>query len=289
MVNSNKIGRYNLKIKLPANVNELLSSTEKPTNIESLQGRKVYSWEKTSSYASTLTVTWQSLNVNIDVERIVPQEVSDVFTVKNIIRNNGATISNVVLLQTFLESDFDPVSPLEEFKIIQDGNDRRLEWKKEIQSMPSGAALEFAYSLKVLNRGENVLFRPLYVYADGALVKIVERQEYTTRGIESAKVDETKSLEKQVVSGVIPELKTPERTLPIPFTNKTTIAPESEEAKPEKISGIAEIGGQTEKPSKPSITKNKNLIWSSAVIIALLLVVLVFVFLNRKKKEGIRF
>lgn len=292
MVNSNKIGRYNLKIKLPANVNELLSSTEKAANIELLQGRKVYSWEKTGAYASTLTVTWQSLNVNIEVERIVPQEIEGVFAVKNIIRNNGGAISGVLLLQSFLESDFDPVSPLEEFKKIQDGNDRRLEWKKEIQSMPSGTVQEFTYSLKALNRGENVLFRPLYVYVGNVLVKIVEKQEYTTRGIGSANVDETKYLEKEAISSAtLPQPNPREAQLLIKFVNKTSrIEAVSEgedglEQAPGPGKGDKESSGPANFAKKLGefIRSPKVLLWSIASIILLSLGILLFTHINRNK------
>ena len=166
MVNSNRIGNYFVKIKMPAGVIELLSSSENPTSIDIGQGRKTFFWEKTNAYASTLDIKWSSLNINLDVERIVPADINDEFTVKNVIRNNGNGVSNVKLVQSFLETDFDPVFPLNDFERIQAGNDRRLEWKKEISSISNGDVKEISYKLKVLNRGQNVVFRPLYVYVN---------------------------------------------------------------------------------------------------------------------------
>ena len=45
-VNANRINSYAVKIKMPAGVIELLSSSETPSSIETESGRKIFNWEK---------------------------------------------------------------------------------------------------------------------------------------------------------------------------------------------------------------------------------------------------
>ena len=92
LVSANRVQNYFVKIKMPSNVNELLSSSETPSEVATEGGRKIFTWQKTDSYASSLTIDWHTLNINIDVERIVPAEITDEFIVKNTIKNNGADI-----------------------------------------------------------------------------------------------------------------------------------------------------------------------------------------------------
>ena len=293
-VNANRIGSYAVRIKMPAGVNELLSSSDTPSTIETESGKKIFNWEKSNAYVSTLSISWHSLNINIDVERIIPNDITDEFIVKNIIRNNGGTINNINLVQSWLESDFEPVSPMEEFERIQSGNDIRLEWKKAVASIPSGNAVEFSYKLKVLNRGENVVFRPLYVYAGNDLVKIVDKQEYSTKGVNPPDI---RAAAESV--NVVPPAKPVEE---VPETVPAYLPPE---ILPSDAAAQALAEEQNKSQAGPEIPENvliqpspeegkaiagkRNLIWVSAIIIILLLVVLLFLFLNRRKNEGVRF
>ena len=288
MVNSNRINNYLIKIKMPIAVNEFLSSSEKPTYVEVEGGRKTFFWEKINAYASALSITWHELNINIDVERIVPSIITDEFTVRNIIRNNGGDISNVKLVQSFLESSFDPVAPVEEFERIQAGNDRRLEWKKEVSSIPGGTAIEFSYKLKLLNRGENVVFRPLYVYVDNVLVKVIERAEYTTAGIEPLTLNSSYQQISEPQGVISPEqiaetkAPTPPSPTATPIPPQKDIAPSVEQKEGGKAPAL-------EKAYEPKIIKKKNTLLAIAIIIGLLILMLLLLFLNRRKEEGVRF
>jgi len=294
MANPNRIDNYLVRIKMPSGVNELLSSSEKASRIEQENGRNVYVWEKTNAYASSLSINWHELDIKLELERIIPNEITDEFTVKNIIRNNGGSVSNVKLIQTFLETDFDPVSPLGEFERIQAGNDRRLEWKKEISGIPSGSVQEFSYTLKLLNRGENVVFRPLMLYVGDTAVKIVDRVEFTTAGVDPSQnlgLSDEEIAKKQLdalsgeqtvaeVEKAPPAISDNELSTKAPEDGTVPTTAQEEEIKEEKSS-------QQEKPSKPGEPAKKKVIlyWTAAIILILLLAIAVLFFLARKKGE----
>lgn len=296
LINPNRINKYLTRIKMPSGVDELLSSSEKATRIEQENGRNLFVWEKTNAYASSMSIIWHGLDIDLELERIVPNEITDEFTVKNIIRNNGGSVSNVKLVQTFLETDFDPVSPLGEFERIQAGNDRRLEWKREISSIPSGSVQEFSYTLKLLNRGENVVFRPLMLYADGILVKIVERVEYTTAGVDlSQEVGLSDEGIARIPLDAASQWQAAAKAEKVPPAisgeDFVTKAPE-EETIPTNIQEEM-IGEQKEKPpqqEKPyeavgAARSRTILYWTAAIILILLLAIALLIFLTRKKGE----
>ena len=283
LVSANRVQNYFVKIKMPSNVNELLSSSESPSEISTEGGRKVFIWEKTNAYASSLTIDWHTLNINIDVERIVPSEITDEFVVKNVIRNNGNDISNVRLVQTWLEGDFDPVSPLNEFERIEAGNDRRLEWKKTISSIPGGSVGEFSYRLKVLNRGENVVFRHLYLYVGDVLVKIVEKAEYTTLGsAEPSNISDINVTSATEVAAFVTEdgIIVPEE----PSEDGASLIPPITEEDIE-----AEFLPEAPPKKEPTIPDRRTLFWTGILVAILALVVLLFIYLNRRKEKGVKF
>ncbi|MBI2542500.1 hypothetical protein HYV80_07390 [Candidatus Woesearchaeota archaeon] len=243
-VNSRPIAHYRARILMPEKVGELLGSSEKPTSSQKVDERQLFEWLKSDSYATALTISWHSLDVDIDVQRHIPTIINNQFTVRNVIRNNGKEIRNVKLVQSFLEGDVEAVEPLSEFQVILAGNDIRTEWTKEMPVVDAGAAITSYYTLRAKRTGENIVFRPLEVYVDGVLAKIVEREEYFsapdvlnltsfTSTAESAMrlLVETPSSEGEMMPG----RPIPPESIPVPEAVKEQITPAAPETGKEAI------------------------------------------------------
>lgn len=176
IINPNRIKNVVTTLETPY---KLISHSSNPSSKE--EGpQNTYVWSSTFSYISTLTLTYSTQGSNIEVIRIVPNDIKDIFTVQTIVTNKGSKADNIVLVTSFMPSDFSPASKLDEFETIQDGNDLRIEWKKEIPSLSAGQEVTFTYDLKVNNDQQNTVLRPVLVYVNDVLAAVAKKVEFTT-------------------------------------------------------------------------------------------------------------
>lgn len=282
--NSNKIGSYNVEIKMPSGVKELLSSSENPSFVQTIDGRKQLSWGKLNSYATSLTINWHEFDYDIDVQRII-NVLEDTFIVKNVVKNKGRQVSNVKLVQSFLAGDFEAIEPLNEFETITAGNDVRLEWRKEISIIPANSTVEFEYKLKATERGENVVFRPLHLLVDNNLIKIIQRVEYTggakplnlSEEIElfskKSRVENQTSMSAEEVARAFEQQR---------IAREELVEPEQ----PEEMPNALEDSAQKEKAKAQEILGIKKTVsWIILFIMMMLILVLVIRYILKRRGE----
>ena len=88
-------------------------------------------------------------------------------------------MQNILLRDTFATSDFEGVSPAEEF-IVKEGNEtkQRLIWEKAIPSLPAGQNATIQYRVRYTGQTaqvNNFQLQPTEVYAGGSLIASSER------------------------------------------------------------------------------------------------------------------
>ncbi|MDD1683330.1 MAG: DUF11 domain-containing protein [Methanoregula sp.] len=172
-------------LKMPAGIPSLISSNKDfIADKTDAEGRTGYVWIAQDLYPTTITVKWSTLGTNLVVEKAVTppqitapdQECTVTLTVAN--RGNTA-VQNVLLRDTFATSDFEGISPKEEF-VMKEGNDtqQRLIWEKAIPSLPAGQNTTVQYRVRYTGQTAQVYnfrLQPTEVYAGNSLVASSER------------------------------------------------------------------------------------------------------------------
>jgi len=172
-------------LKMPAGIPSLISSNKDfVADKTDAEGRTGYVWIAQDLYPTTITVKWSTLGTNIVVEKAVtPPQITapdQECTVTLNVANRGTTaVQNLLLRDTFTTSDFEGISPKEEF-VRKEGNDttQRLIWEKAIPSLPAGQNVTIQYRIRYIGQTAQVYnfqLQPTEVYAGGSLVASSKR------------------------------------------------------------------------------------------------------------------
>lgn len=180
-----RAGSIAVVLALPTGIPSLISSNRDFVIDENgRNGRAVYYWTAEDLYPTTITAKWSTLGANLAVEKaIAPRQITEpdqectvTITVAN---RGGAAVNNILLRDTFPTSDFEAVSPGEEFRLMA-GNESepRLIWERTIPSLPAGQTQTMEYRIRYVGETVEVhdfALQPTAVYVDGSLVAASER------------------------------------------------------------------------------------------------------------------
>ncbi|MAE42331.1 hypothetical protein CMO93_01055 [Candidatus Woesearchaeota archaeon] len=176
-LNTKRINSTSINLDIPY---KIISASNIP--IEIVYGkRNNYLWKSNDVYASRLSFSWNTQDIDLLIKREYPnmdEFLEGAFTLTTTLTNKGNPIDNMVLVTSFMPSDFEVISPKKDFETIIDGNDVRVEWKKEIPYFDSGETLQFEYKLKINDAAASVVLRPLNAYVDGSLVAVTNKLEF---------------------------------------------------------------------------------------------------------------
>jgi uncharacterized repeat protein (TIGR01451 family) len=155
--NSNRCGEFVADIKLPKGIKKIIWSNKEPYGYKTdKNGFVVYTWQEADRYPTMLGIKWSTLDINLGVAKSASPEkitrANETIIVSIIVENNGNNeLANVVLTDNYLPSEFEGVSPKEEFSIPQvNGSDPRLVWVKKIASLKPKERKTISYSLKYI-------------------------------------------------------------------------------------------------------------------------------------------
>lgn len=180
-----RAGSIAVTMALPAGVPSLISSNRDLIRDEDgRNGRIAYYWAAEDLYPTTITAKWSTLGVNLAVEKTVnPREITEPdqeCMVTIMVANLGGTgVENILLRDTFPTSDFEAISPEDEFVMMAgNGSEPRIFWEKTIPSLQAGQVATVEYRIRFV--GETALvhefaLQPTALYLDGSLVAASER------------------------------------------------------------------------------------------------------------------
>lgn len=175
-----RVRNISVTLKLPAGVPALISSNRDFTaGTPDGAGRAQFVWSAKDLYPTTISAKWSTLGLNLIVEKTVtPPEITapnQECTVTLTLANKGNTaVQNILLRDTFASSDFEGVSPKEEF-VVKEGNEtrQRIIWEKVIPSLPAGQNATIQYRVRYTGQTAQIntfQLQPMEVYAGGSLV-----------------------------------------------------------------------------------------------------------------------
>jgi hypothetical protein len=155
MPNGHRVRRYAVGILLPEGVNKIIGSN-KPYSAMKLtdQGRAYYTWDFTDVYATSLSILWSTLGVDLSVEKSVsPERITSpdqVLQVEVTVQNQGSeAASNITLTDDYVPSDFEAVEPLDNFNLTDlEQSDPRLFWSHTIDVLQPGDTQTFRYAVR---------------------------------------------------------------------------------------------------------------------------------------------
>jgi hypothetical protein len=175
-----RVRNISVTLKLPPGVPALISSNRDfIAGTSDGAGRVQFAWSAKDIYPTTISAKWSTLGTNLIVEKMVtPPEITvpnQECTVTLTLANKGNTaVKNILLRDTFASSDFEGVSPMEEF-VVKEGNEtrQRIIWEKVIPSLPAGQNATIQYRVRYIGQTAQVntfQIQPTEVYAGGSLV-----------------------------------------------------------------------------------------------------------------------
>jgi hypothetical protein len=157
MPNGHRVRRYAVGILLPEGVSSIIGSNKPHSAMELTdQGRAYYSWDFTDVYATSLSILWSTLGVDLSVAKSVsPEKITSpdqVLQVEVTIQNQGGdAVSNITLTDDYVPSDFEAVEPLDDFTLTDlEQSDPRLFWGQTIEVLKPGDTQTFRYSVRYI-------------------------------------------------------------------------------------------------------------------------------------------
>jgi len=171
MRNSKRVSLYNLKLLVPSGINKLITSSIEYDSTSSAN-RTSYYWNKKNVYPTSLNVKWSTIDADISIKKSVLTDIiktDGVMIVEVLVENKGnKDARDVVLSDTILLSDFEPIEPKEDF-VYEDAIVAT--WKKEIDILKAGERKTFTYQIKLKNPAVSTL-KPIIAIIDGSLIGV---------------------------------------------------------------------------------------------------------------------
>ena len=177
--NANRTQDFFAQILLPDGIKKIVWANKEPyADSANENGRIFYTWQKTDSYATALSIKFSTLDIDLDVLKSVsPDKITDanqtiVFQIT--VENKGEReLMNILLTDDYELGEFEVASNENDFRIPDiNESEPRLLWVKEIDSISPGEKLIFSYSLKYLgdvSRVYNMRLNSCIVSVDGHL------------------------------------------------------------------------------------------------------------------------
>ena len=141
-----------------------------------VEGTHVYQYTATNVYQPSFTFSWLTSDPHIQVSRThsAVSTVGDILRVNVHITNTGEQfLKDIKLEDSFLQSTFEPVMPLSEFRAFASEVEAPYVWEHTIAGLAPGASETIEYSVRVKQMG-NLRTLPLSVFVDGQLVASVD-------------------------------------------------------------------------------------------------------------------
>ena len=163
---ASRIGRFALTL-LSDNSFYLTSSN---IDFAENEDKTRYTYDVSSSYSKYIKAEWDSKFSKIYLERTATpfSQTGEVITIKTKIKNIGETdISNIILGDSFLASNFEPAS--EGFTYVDSEFEPVHSFKKIISSLKKGEEITVEYQVKVKHL-VNLKLHPANAYVDGKII-----------------------------------------------------------------------------------------------------------------------
>jgi len=181
-LSSERVESIRVDMILPQGVKNIISSNKNNYRTSMNEsGRLLYSWDSKDTYPTNIDILWSTLDVVLSVSKAAsPQRITEqdqAITVEVIIENMGdREVSNIVLVDDFLPTDFEAVEPLQELFIPEgDESDPRLFWMKEIEQLQPGESKVFHYTVRYIGDVSTIVvisLEPCTVMVDGNLISV---------------------------------------------------------------------------------------------------------------------
>lgn len=204
--------RVSVTVWLPEGVQKILHSNKEMTrHPPNENGRVAYSWEEFNLYPTSLTILWSTQPIDLSLEKSTsPSRIEDLdqhITVQLVIKNLGeVAITDIVLMDDFVPSEFEAVEPEEEFWVPEvEESDPHLYWAKRIDELQPGEEMTVQYVLKYIgdtSMVHTIQLKPCRVTAGGLLVGVSDRVSlYQRVGVT---IGTEKEIEEPVEEAVTP-------------------------------------------------------------------------------------
>ncbi|HEY49151.1 MAG TPA: hypothetical protein G4O13_03815 [Dehalococcoidia bacterium] len=178
MAHPERVGSYDVELTLPQGVERLVYSSMDYDDTSTEDGRLVLIWSKEDIYQSSISVAWNTLDVNLAaVKTASPESITaagELVEVEITIENMGdEEVQDITLRDSFFPGTFEAVAPLDEFETVESElSDPHLYWTKEIDSLAAGESVTCTYSVIVTALGLETRLDNLVVSVTGIPVSV---------------------------------------------------------------------------------------------------------------------
>jgi hypothetical protein len=206
--------RVSVTVWLPEGIQKILHSNKELTrHPPSENGRVAYSWEEFNLYPTSFSILWSTQHIDLSVKKSASpsriEELGQYITVQLLIKNHGENaITDIVLMDDFVPSEFEAVEPEEEFWFPEvEESDPHLYWAKRIDEVQPGEEMTVEYVLKYIgdtSMVHTIQLKPCRVTAGGFLVGVSDRVSlYQRVGVT---IDTEMEIEAPVEEAAIPPM-----------------------------------------------------------------------------------
>lgn len=173
-----RVHSYRVRLVLPEGSNTLIYSSMAYDDATYQDSRAVFLWSKSDVYLGPVSVAWTDLDVHLAASKAAsPATITgagEAVEVEVTVQNQGdGEVGNITLVDSFHPGAFEPVTPLDEFELVQpESSDPHLYWRKHIPSLAAGETRSYDYTVKVKTLALETRLEPLVVTADGTPVAV---------------------------------------------------------------------------------------------------------------------